>query len=62
MRRLMDWLFARRKIADLEARVQALLAEKSLAEVHERRMRLLIAVLRDCNRDLDERLNAVERN
>ena len=61
MRLLMDWLFNRRRIAELEARVDELQRAQAVIVATDQTLRVLVAALRDCNRELDERLHAMER-
>lgn len=60
MRWLMDWLSNRRRIAELEARVAELQRQLHAAASTDGTLRVLVRALRDCNRDLDERLIATE--
>ena len=62
---MFKWLFTGRRqcnemVSSLLAENERLRAELAAVRESEKPLRLLVNVLRDCNRTLDERLNAME--
>lgn len=62
---MLRWLLTGRRecnerVSSLMAENERLRAELAAVRESEKPLRLLVTVLRDCNRTLDERLNAME--